>query len=75
MTYDGTNYPINDHGILFWVVFLSVIITATFALMCLFIVALSRAGETVKVDASPAAGDPEGARTPLPSGHGTTPAR
>ena len=50
MTYDGTNYPISDHGIWFWVLFLSVVITATVALMGLFIVAVARDGETVRSD-------------------------
>ena len=48
MTYDGTNYPAADHGIWFWVSFLTVVITATFAMLGLFIVVLSRDGETTR---------------------------
>ena len=43
---NGTNYDIHAHSPLFWVVFLAVAVTATVALMGLFLYGVGRGSDT-----------------------------
>ena len=55
----GTNYPVQEHSMWFWVTFLTVGVFLTLALMCLFLWEVYRAGQ---------ASLPEGVEPPrLPS--------
>ena len=48
MTYDGTNYPATDHGMVFWVVFLAIVIVATVSMLGLFLIAVARDGQKTR---------------------------
>ena len=48
MTPTGQNYPIAEHSVLFWAVYVACAITMTMALLGLFIYRVHRDGQTTR---------------------------
>jgi hypothetical protein len=69
MTPPGQNYPIHEHGFLFWGIYLGIVIFVTFALMMFFIYQVNRTSQAVRApqpEAAPDATTPLTAATPQP---------
>lgn len=47
MLYLATNYPATEHGVWFWVAFLTVLAVATTSMLGLFLIAVARDGQRV----------------------------
>ena len=62
------NYPIEQHDVLFWAVYLGAAITLTLAMLGLFLFMVHRNSQSTlaRVPPSPAASRPDGAPLPAP---------
>lgn len=50
MTPAGQNYPIAEHSVLFWAVYLTIAVLTTFALMLLFLWQVHRNSQATRAD-------------------------